>query len=103
MFQEPPVVNPILMPLPTASAPISAGPGAGGALPAGVRLQPVFTGVSTPRLERALARFLAICGPGSEAAVPLRVCCAQAGAGAPALGDDERYALEVSAAGVRID
>ncbi len=88
-----------LMPWPARLSPLEAAP-----LPADVALEPVFAGIRTARLERAVERFLASrpqrAGGGERR--PLTLRCREAAAPFPALGDDESYVLEVSAAGVQV-
>jgi len=59
-----------------------------------------FTGRTTDRLERAVARFIASAGnAGFELVVDCRGCSPRY----PALGDDESYCLEVSRTEVRLE
>lgn len=72
---------------------------------AAARLQPVYSQVRTARLERAVARYLAL-GPDAQGAecptATLEIDCAQASAPWPALDDDESYRIEITPAAVRI-
>ncbi|MFW6092569.1 MAG: beta-N-acetylhexosaminidase [Pseudomonadota bacterium] len=75
-----------------------------GALPASVALAAEYPGVRTPRLERAVARFLAArpAAPVAGGQCPLVIDCAARAAPVPALGDDESYRLTVETGGVRV-
>ena len=86
-------------------------PGAG--IARGSLLQPAFSGVSTPRLERGLARWEsarqalanidgAVSERNSGTTVPLTVHCARASAEWPALDDDESFRLTIEASGITI-
>ncbi len=75
----------------------------GAALAGTVRFEPVFTAVTSTRLEQAAARALRACGRDrGAAALPLTVDCGAAGAAFPALDDDESYVLALDDRGVRI-
>ncbi|MEQ8857130.1 MAG: family 20 glycosylhydrolase [Pseudomonadales bacterium] len=68
-----------------------------------VRLEPVYAGHVSARLERAVARALTATGRGDGgAARPLTVDCPAAAAALPALDDDESYRLEIGVAGVHL-
>jgi hexosaminidase len=69
-------------------------------------LAPEFTGLSTPRLERAVARFTdrlpQDTDTAGESPSRLRLDCACTAAAYPALGDDESYEIEVSEREIRL-
>jgi hexosaminidase len=95
----------ILMPLPER---VTLGDDAG--LPPGARLEPAYAGVCTSRIaggaERCLAAMAAAAvisgAPAGGLVRPLLIDCAEASPAFPALGDDESYALDVAATGVRL-
>jgi hexosaminidase len=74
---------------------------AGAPLPAGTTIVPRFAGVTSPRIEDAAAQFLAAWANVPRTGVPpgaptdLVIDCTSASPALPALGDDERYRLEV--------
>jgi hexosaminidase len=92
----------ILMPAPERVARSGAPP-----LPRGVRFEPEYAGVDTPRLNRAVARCLAAAAASASGRAPAGACallidCGVASPVVPTVGDDESYTLDVAASGVRI-